>query len=81
MLCVGHRSAGDGGLTPSLPLRWPALIDVMNVIRCYRRDRRAWPLSLSPPSFLGPSERANNASEWRVGGGRGGGLMGLKMEN
>lgn len=29
-------------------LCWPALIDVMNVIRCYLRDRRAWPLSLSP---------------------------------
>lgn len=81
MLCVGHRSAGDGGLTPGLPLWWPALIDVMNVIRCYRRDRSAWPLSLSPPSFLGPTEWSNNASEWRAEGGVGGGRMSLRKEN
>lgn len=56
-----------GGLTAGLPLWWPALIDVMNVIRCYRRDRSAWPLSLSPPSFLGPTEWPNNTSEWRAG--------------
>lgn len=72
VLCVGHRSAGDGGLTPGLPLWWPALIDLMNVIRCYRRDHSAWPLSLSPPSFLGPTERPSNASEWRA---RGGGVL------
>lgn len=68
VLCVGHRSAGDGGLTPGRLLWWPALIDVMNVIRCYRGDRSAWLLSLSPPSFLGPTEWPNNASEWRAGG-------------
>lgn len=65
VLRVQHWSVGDGGP----PLWWPALIDVMNVIRCYRRDRSAWPLSLSLPGFLGPTEWANNASEWCAGRG------------
>lgn len=68
-LRVQHRSVGDGGRTPSPPLGWPALIDVMNVIRCYRRDRSAWTLPLSLPGFLGPTEWANNASEWCAGRG------------
>lgn len=68
-LRVQHRSVGEEGRTPSPPLWWPALIDVMNVIRCYRRDRSAWPLSLSLPGFLDPTEWANNASEWCAGRG------------
>lgn len=46
------------------PLCRPALIDVMNVIRRYRRDRRAGPFSpYLPDASWAPTEWTNNASE------------------